>query len=138
MANTLEFLNETDRKLLSSRSKKLTFAAGQALIREGDPSWALYVVTEGTARVERNGKAIATMSEGDIFGEMSFLESGNASATVTAQDDLSVELIESRELLQTFESFPHLGARFYRSIAVTLSRRLRETSRLLAEATSAS
>lgn len=137
MPNTLEFLTPTDRTLLSSKSKKLTFAPGQALIREGDPSWAVYLVTGGTARVERNGKAIATLSEGDVFGEMSFLESGNASATVFAADELSVELIETVELHQVFEGFPHLGSRFYKSVAVTLSRRLRETSRLLAEAKTA-
>jgi hypothetical protein len=33
-----------------------------------------------------------------------------------------------------FESFPHFAARFYRSVAVTLSQRLRETSGLLAKA----
>lgn len=134
MPNTLEFLTATDRNLLSVRSKKLTFGPEQALIREGDPSWAVYLVTAGKARVERNGRAIATLEEGDVFGEMSFLESGAASATVIAEGELSVELIETSELHKVFESFPHLGARFFRSIAVTLSRRLRETSRQLAEA----
>lgn len=133
MPNTLEFLTSTDRNLLSGRSRKLTFAPGQALIREGDPSWAVYLVTAGKARVERGGKLIAMLEEGDVFGEMSFLESGPASATVVAEVELSVELIESAELQKVFESFPHLGARFFRSIAVTLSRRLRETSRRLAE-----
>ncbi len=133
MPNTLEYLTPTDRTLLSSKSKKLTFATGQALIREGDASWAVYVVLEGQARVERAGKQLAMLGPGDVLGEMSFLESGNSSATVLAHDELSVELIESVELLKLFEGFPHLGARFYRSIAVTLSRRLRETSRVLAE-----
>ena len=133
MPNTLEYLTQTDRNLISNKSKQLTFAPGQALIREGAPSWALYVVKSGTARVERNGKLLATLGEGDVIGEMSFLEAGNSSATVLAADELSVELIESQELLKIFEGFPHLGSRFYRSIAVTLSRRLRETSRVLAE-----
>ena len=133
MPNTLEYLTPTDRTLLSSKSKKLTFPPGQALIREGEPSWAVYIVTAGNARIERNGKLLATLGEGDVIGEMSFLESGSSSATVLADNDLSVELLESTELLKIFEAFPHLGARFYRSVAVTLSRRLRETSRVLAE-----
>lgn len=134
MPNTLEYLTATDRNLLSGRAKRLTFAPGQALIREGDPSWAVWLVLSGKARVERNGNPIAVLEEGDVFGEMSFLEAGSASATVLAEGELEVELIESAELHKVFESFPHLGARFFRSIAVTLSRRLRETSRQLAEA----
>jgi hypothetical protein len=37
-----------------------------------------------------------------------------------------------------FEAFPHFAARFYRSVAVTLSQRLRETSGLLAKAKNSS
>ncbi|HUQ50370.1 MAG TPA: cyclic nucleotide-binding domain-containing protein [Terriglobales bacterium] len=137
MPNTLDFLTANDRTLLTSKAKKLTFGSGQTIIREGDPSWAVYMIRSGQARVERNGRALATLTDGDVFGEMAFLEAGVASASVVAQDVLEVELLESAELHKIFESFPHLGSRFYRSVAVTLSRRLRETSRMLAEAKAA-
>jgi CRP-like cAMP-binding protein len=57
---------------------------------------------------------------------MAFLENGAASATVSATEDSEACAIEWKALWDLFELFPHLGSRFYRSLAVSLSRRLRE------------
>ena len=59
-------------------------------------------------------------------GEMAFLEAGVASASVVAVEDVEAYSIEWSALKDLFELFPHLGSRFYRSLAVGLSRRLRE------------
>jgi len=93
-------------------------------------------------RVERNnggGRAVlVTLGPGAIFGEMAFIEDALASASVVADGKVDVDAIEIAELKQMFEAFPHFGARFYRSVAVTLSQRLRETSGLLAKAKNSS
>jgi CRP-like cAMP-binding protein len=57
---------------------------------------------------------------------MAFLENGVASASVTAAEPLEVCAIEWSALSDLFELYPHLGSRFYRSLAVNLSRRMRE------------
>jgi len=58
---------------------------------------------------------------GETCGEMAFLEDSVASATAVAEED-----VKAYVLYDLFELFPHLGSRFYRSLAVNLSRRLRE------------
>ena len=57
---------------------------------------------------------------------MAFLENSKPSATVIATDDVEAAAIEWSALSELFQLFPHMGSRFYRSIAISLSRRLRE------------
>jgi len=64
---------------------------------------------------------------------MSFLEKSTATAAVIAKEDkVEVDAIGAEDLRKLFESFPGLGTRFYRSLALVLARRLRETSKRLA------
>jgi CRP-like cAMP-binding protein len=57
---------------------------------------------------------------------MAFLESSFASATVIADDEVETYAVAWATLADLFQLFPHLASRFYRSLAVNLSRRLRE------------
>ena len=86
----------------------------------------VYVLVRGRAKIESSKAVIAHIGPGQVCGEMAFLENGAASATVTAEDDGEACAIEWKALSDLFELFPHLGSRFYRSLAVNLSRRLRE------------
>ena len=134
----LEYLSASDWNLVASKSKKIAFDKEQILIREGSAAKTVYLLRSGKVRVERNnggGRAVlVTLGPGAIFGEMSFIEDALASASVVADGKVEVDAIEVPDLKQMFEAFPHFGARFYRSVAVTLSQRLRETSGLLAKA----
>ena len=57
---------------------------------------------------------------------MAFLEDTGPSATATAEEEVQALSIEWRSLTELFELFPDLASRFYHSLAVNLSRRLRE------------
>ncbi len=135
-----EYLSASDWNLVASKSKKIAFEKDQTLIREGSAAKTIYLLRSGKVRVERSnggGRAVlVTLGPGSIFGEMAFIEDALASATVVADSKVEVDALEIPDLKQMFEAFPHFGARFYRSIAVTLSQRLRETSGLLAKAKS--
>jgi len=138
----LEYLSASDWNLVASKSKKISFEKEQFLIREGSAAKTIYLLRAGKVRVERNngsGRAVlVTLGPGSIFGEMAFIEDALASATVVAEGKVEVDALEVPDLKQMFEAFPHFAARFYRSVAVTLSQRLRETSGLLAKAKTSS
>lgn len=137
----LQFLTANDWALLRDKARELQFKKDQRLIHEGLAGNTLYVIKSGTARVERrNGPAnirIAILGAGDICGEMSFMEKSAASASVIADEDLTADALDAATLQSLFESFPHVGARFFRSVALTLSRRLRATSAELAKSKTA-
>jgi len=134
----LEYLSASDWNLVASKSKKISFDKGQTLIREGSAAKTIYLLRSGKVRIERsNGGSravLVTLGPGSIFGEMAFIEDALSSASVIADGNVDVDALEVTDLKQMFEPFPHFAARFYRSVAVTLSQRLRETSGLLARA----
>jgi CRP-like cAMP-binding protein len=76
---------------------------------------------------------VAELDLEDICGDMAFIEKSTATASVIAKEDrVEVDAIQASALSQLFEAFPGLAYRFYRSLAVVLARRLKETSMQLA------
>ena len=125
--NRLEYVTPNDWILIVDRAKRVAFKKGDLLIQSGKQQKAVYLLARGKARVESSSKLlIAQLEPGEICGEMAFLENGIASANVTATTDVEACAIEGAALLDLFELYPHLGSRFYRSLAVNLSRRMRE------------
>ena len=91
-------LPESALKLLAGTARWQEFAPGEAVVREGDASRALFVVARGEAVVERGGKDIARVGEGEVFGEMAFLSGESRTATVRAGSALAVVEVDSQAL----------------------------------------
>jgi CRP-like cAMP-binding protein len=134
---TLESLTASDRELIGHRANRVFFHAGNVLIQEMEPLHRLYVVLEGKVRIEVRGQVLVTLGAGAVCGEMAFLEGKPASASVVAVGEVVAEEITAPDLRGLFDMFPSLGMRFYKSLALTLSRKLRDTSAELAAARAA-
>jgi CRP-like cAMP-binding protein len=80
------FAELTDEELahIAAIAAEVSVPAGKELVREGDYSYDVLAIKEGTARVERHGEKIADLGSGDIIGEMGVLERSQRTATVTA------------------------------------------------------
>jgi CRP-like cAMP-binding protein len=129
----LKYLTDNDVALLRSIASRQTFKPREIIIAVNSKPKAMYILTSGSASVELvRGKPIARLSPGDICGEMAFLESKLASATVVADTDAEVDVLELPDVDRIFALYPHLQARFYKSLALLLSQRLRTTSSRLA------
>jgi len=125
-ANRLEYLTPNDWALIVDRARRTPFRKGDVLLQQGKQARTVYVLVRGTVKVESAKAVIAHIGPGQVCGEMAFLENGDASATVTAEEDGEACALDWKALSELFELFPHLGSRFYRSLAVSLSRRLRD------------
>jgi CRP/FNR family cyclic AMP-dependent transcriptional regulator len=125
--NRLEYLTPNDWALLIDRATKVTFKKEETLIKKGRQTQVVYLLVRGTAKIEAEfvGMRIAQVGPGQICGEMAFLENGVASATAIAEQEVEACAIDWSALSDLFELYPHVASRFYRSLAVTLSRRLR-------------
>jgi CRP-like cAMP-binding protein len=69
---------------ISLLASEVSVPEGKELVREGDYSYDLLAIEEGTAKVERDGEKIADLGPGDVIGEIGVLERGQRNATVTA------------------------------------------------------
>ena len=96
-------LSDADVDWLAAVGKRKEFPASSVLIEEGIPIDEVYILLEGELSVRvkaRGGDPIAILQQGEIVGELSFLDSRPPSATVAARTD-SVVLAISRDQLST-------------------------------------
>jgi CRP-like cAMP-binding protein len=122
----LEYLSPNDWALLIDRAKKVTFKKEETLIKKGGQTKVVYLLVRGTAKIEAEfGIRIAQIGPGQICGEMAFLEDNVASASAIAEQEVEACALDWSTLRDLFELYPHVASRFYRSLAVSLSRRLR-------------
>ncbi len=97
---------------LASVATELEFAPAQAIVREGDPSDALYVLEQGEVEVTVRGdqgqahRLIRTMSAPCYFGEVGVLERIPRTATVTGAAPGRCLRIEGAALLAALASAP--------------------------------
>jgi CRP-like cAMP-binding protein len=78
------FRNCTERELgfIASRTDEVTVPAGKTLIKQGEPGEAFYILLDGEAEVDIDGKPRRTLKAGEFFGEISMLDRGAGTATV--------------------------------------------------------
>ena len=122
----LAYLTANDWSLVVDKANRVQFKDGAVLIQKGKRANGVYLLLKGSARVVIPFQASRKLGPGEICGEMSFLEDTPASASVIAEREVEAYHLDGPALQNLFELFPHLGSRFYRSVATNLSRRLRE------------
>lgn len=81
-ASLFKPFTKSERRDLVQRFRARDAVAGETLIQEGRPSDGLYVVLTGEVAVVMGGRQVATLREGQVFGEMSLLTRSPTSATV--------------------------------------------------------
>ncbi|NJR66658.1 MAG: cyclic nucleotide-binding domain-containing protein [Leptolyngbyaceae cyanobacterium CRU_2_3] len=126
----MDVSSDRDFDWLLTSGRKKAVQAGSTLIREGEPTDALYIVLEGALIVSLEsvgGKEIAKLGSGEVVGEMSFVDSRNPSATVKAAADSLVWSIPRSQLATKLLQDRDFASHFYHAVAVFLSDRLRDT-----------
>ncbi|HEY6876129.1 MAG TPA: cyclic nucleotide-binding domain-containing protein [Candidatus Dormibacteraeota bacterium] len=77
--------SQRELAFIASRTDEVPVGAGRQLTRQGRPSNAFYVILDGEADVEIDGTKRGVLKKGDFFGEISMLDRGNATASVTTR-----------------------------------------------------
>ncbi|MCL6433926.1 MAG: cyclic nucleotide-binding domain-containing protein [Leptolyngbyaceae cyanobacterium HOT.MB2.61] len=123
-------LDNSDIDWIVANSRKDKIPAGTVLIHEGQPISTLYILLEGELSVTTKvmgDREIANLTNGEVVGEMSFIDTHPPSATVTAKQDALVVAIPRESLATKLQEDLGFACRFYRALAMVLSSRLRTT-----------
>jgi len=125
--NGLVYLTPNDWALIADKAIRKQFKAGELIVQQGRRTHGVYLLVKGTAliKIPAQGAPFA-IGPGEVCGEISFLDELPATANVAAHDDAETYYLDRPTLQSMFELFPHLGSRFYHSLAGILSRRMRE------------
>lgn len=93
----IEMLSRLPEPILERLARGLvaaTASAGEIVIREGDPGDRVYFVESGSVEVTKEGRHIAYLGPGEIFGEIALLRAVPRTATVTATEDSTFQTLE--------------------------------------------
>jgi flavin reductase (DIM6/NTAB) family NADH-FMN oxidoreductase RutF len=109
---------------LLASGTELTFAAGETLLRRGEPGDVLLLVLEGTVRIERPGRSI-TRGAGELIGEIEVLDPGGGrTADIVAEEPVRCLAVLRGELLAALEAEPKAAL----ALIGVLASRFRETT----------
>ncbi len=115
-------LNHKELKKLASFMTTVNPKAGRNLTTQGDVGRDFMIIREGEASVRRNGRLIANLGPGDFFGELAVVAGVPRTATVTAETDLVVEVLNRREFSSLLDGNPAIA----KKILVGAVKRLHE------------
>ena len=87
-------------------ANEVSVEEGRVLVREGDFSYELMAIEEGTAEVTRGGEPVADLGPGDFFGEMGLLERTLRNATVTAESPMRLITLTGWDLKRVERAAP--------------------------------
>lgn len=127
-------LNDADVEWLIATGARRRVPTGEAIINEGQPASALYIVLDGqlSATVAAlQHQEVDRLTCGAVAGEMSLVDGMPPSATVRARENALVLAVPRSALSQRLQADPGFAARFYKAIAIFLSDRLRGKIRML-------
>jgi CRP/FNR family cyclic AMP-dependent transcriptional regulator len=118
-------LSKRELQRIARASDELQVKKGTMLLEQGVDGHEAYIVVDGSATVRRNGKKVATLSSGAVVGELSLLDGGPRTATVTADTDMSLLVISQPQFSGVLEEVPALSRKMLTALAV----RVRELDR---------
>ncbi|TAF34287.1 MAG: cyclic nucleotide-binding domain-containing protein [Cytophagales bacterium] len=126
-------LEENALKAIALKAKTRQFFAEDLIVHQGDPSNALYIITNGIVAVKRRGASnqdhvLAYLMPGNSFGEVGILENQTRSASVTALSDVDLIVIRREDFLDILHDFPQVAI----ELCKTLGRYLVESNRRVA------
>ncbi len=104
------FKTLTPRQLtdVAEHMTKRHFAAGETIIREGEPGEEFFLISDGEVEVIRADREVARMGPGDFFGEVALISGEPRNATVVAEggvDAYALGKTDFQTALATSQSF---------------------------------
>ena len=106
------------------------YTADEIVIHEGQNAAGMYIVMDGKVEVTRELEdgtllRLATLADGEFFGDVGLLDSSPRTATVTASSDSRIIGFFRPELLGLMDSNPKLASKVIFKLAQILAARFR-------------
>jgi CRP/FNR family cyclic AMP-dependent transcriptional regulator len=120
-------LSKRDLSEILSVAREVEFAAGIDIVSEGSKALDFFLILDGEAQVTVRGRRSQKLRPGDYFGEVSVLDGGPRSATVTAETPVWALRLDRSKFLALLDMHGLIG----RKILVEMSKRLRAAEGVL-------
>jgi len=108
---------KSDLKIVARHVETMSVTDGRLLCKAGDQGDALFVLLDGSAVVERDGRDVARLGPGDYFGELSLLDPGPRAASVTVTSDAELAVLGVRMFRVLLRDVPTISAKLLADLA---------------------
>ena len=126
------YLTEQDLNLLKDRGTIVQYSPQQVILQQDITPDRIFYLLDGTVKVDFSRvygtDVLAYLTPGEFIGEVSFLDQGESSASVTAVKAVEMLELSRDDLEQLLDADPALAARFFHTLATTLARRIRTSN----------
>jgi len=146
-----ESLTEKEFKIVKSKLKKVTYSAGDVIIKEGDIGNEMYIFESGKVKITRKltlrvggkwGEAekamdILNSEQVSFFGEMSIVTGAPRSATITALSYCTLYTLSKKDLEDLAKRYPEIGYKIMKKVAAVLAKRVQKLNNTVLKLTTA-
>ena len=131
-------LTWSEMQSLSGFMEVYSVSAGSVICLQGEPGDFLSIVCRGRVDIVKENlghksKIIASVGPGSSLGEMSLIDGVPRSAQAVAHTSVELLVLTKDGYEQLSDEYPRVWGKLLVNIACILSRRLRQTSGILAE-----
>lgn len=105
----------------------ITLDAGSVIFDQGDEGEIMYAIREGEIEIQFNGNILATLTPGEIFGEMALIDTTIRSAKAIAKTDCMLVPIDKQRFLFLVHETPTFALQVMR----TMTDRMRAMHRMI-------
>jgi CRP/FNR family transcriptional regulator/CRP/FNR family cyclic AMP-dependent transcriptional regulator len=125
------FSNLSQRHLreIGKHADQVKVEAGRVLAQQEKKGWEFIFIVDGKARVEKDGKIIRQLSEGDFFGEISLIDGEPRTATVISDTEMTLLVVNKTSFDHLLDKVPGLQ----RKILIALCQYLRSAEKATRE-----
>jgi len=127
-----KLLKDSQLRELAARCKSARFKKGDVIFNKTDLSTDLYIVNSGKLKAvlideEGDEMVIAQFAKGDFFGELSLLDGKGRSATIVADKDSELSILQKDVFLDVLYKNPRMSV----ELMATLVERLRKADEMI-------
>jgi CRP-like cAMP-binding protein len=140
-------LDDEQLSQLFAVAKRSHAAPGTEILREGEHSFSLFLLTSGTVQVSKRlgfgigdeslRKTIVRLTAPQFFGEMALLGDTERTATISASEECDLLEIAKDDFDRLVDQDGQMGYRLVYNLATVLCDRLRRTDRDVLKLTAA-
>jgi len=106
-------LTDTELEVIAKITNQQNFKLGETIFKESETGQSLYVIRSGEVKASvsaPNGESftLTLLKDGDIFGQMSFVDARPRSATIMAVSDVETIIMEKSDFEAIIDDNPRL------------------------------
>ena len=118
-------LTDKEVETVATVVKKKNFKLGETVFKESEDGASIYVIKKGEVKACKTAPdgelfTLTIMKDGEIFGEMSFLDGRPRSATIVAVSDLETYVIEKKDFETLVDGNPRIIYKLLKNIVFTI------------------